>query len=230
MVAAVLGSPFRCCVCNAKHKSLNGNGPANVCFARLKRSISKKYGRKALPRYYSFSPLASVLRNGERPEFNIEEYIYVLAAPSLEEAQGFLLARVKEWMEHWRKIEEETLDPNLELSPIVVKPQWGSPYIYFERCSLSWRLKNMKELQLLLKDDRAAYVAYAFLTAETFRGVEFPILDVQWKRIGDPGILLMALPDDTPVLISGKHVLKILPKWIRKVSEALAYLERNETP
>jgi Tfp pilus assembly protein PilZ len=226
MVAAVLGSPFQCCVCNAKHKSLNGNGPANVCFARLRRAI-EECETNALPRYYSFSPLASVLRNGERPEFNIQEYIYVLAAPSLEEAQGFLLARVKEWMEHWRKIEEEILDPNRELPPTSVEAgqRWSSSRIYFKGCSSSWNLKDKEELRLLLKDEHATYVAYAFI-----RAGGFPILDVQWKKIGDPGTLLFAMPDGTPILVNGKYKVKILPKGIRTVSEALAYLDGKEEP
>jgi hypothetical protein len=174
-----------------------------------------------MARYYYFSPLALVLRNGEWPEFNIQEYMYALAAPSLEQAQGFLLARNKEWMEHWRKIEEETLDPNRELPPT----SGGSSHIYFKGCSSSWSLNEEEDLRLLLKDEHATYVAYAFI-----RGDGFSIQDAQWKKIGDPGTLLFAMPDGTPILVNGKYKVKILPKEIRTVSEALAYLDGKEQP
>jgi hypothetical protein len=160
-------------------------------------------------------------RNDTFEWFNILEYPYVLAAPSIGAARKFLLRRNKEWEERCRKVEKLLLDPNRELPPIELSRLTGL---------LSLNAVSLPDMQfaddilgMLLKNEDALNVAKAFLVTAKYR-----LLDVQWKRIGDPGILLMALPDGTPVLISGKHVLKILPKGVRKISKALAYLDGKE--
>jgi hypothetical protein len=228
MLAAALGSSFQCCVCKREHESLEQD-EVYKCVLELSRQIHMsgyEYG-------YYFSTLASTLMNVNNvkfanPKFDVRHYSYVLAAPSIEEAQKFILARKKEWMEHWQKFEEEILDPSLELP--AIKTTGKAIWLKFGQHLCFMHLRNWLYLRRILKDEFAVHVAYALMKHDGSM-----LLDVQWKKIGDPGTLLLGMPDGTPVLISGKlisgkHVLEILPKEIRTVSEALAHLDGKEEP
>jgi hypothetical protein len=169
---------------------------------------------------YEPSPLARVLEF-DPPKFDIGDYPYVLAAPSVEAAKTFLRERNEEWLAHCKRLEEQVLDPERELPPI--KPAWPGTELYFEDHKYSLRLREEGVLEVILKDARVASVAYACITSPGFR-----LLDVQWKKIGDPGILLLEAPRATSnVLLSGRHHVKFLPKEIRTVPEVLDYLEAH---
>jgi hypothetical protein len=222
MVAAALGSPFRCCVCNKEHASLEQD-EVYYCYLR-----SLEYRAGVYEYKYEFSKLARLLRKADNaepvyPQFKIRNYQYVLAAPSIEVAQEYLRARIDEWMEHWRKVEEKTLDPNRELPPIKLVGKEITLELG-QHCE-TMSLRDKTDLQMILKDEPTVHIARALMQDEGFRP-----LDIQWKKIGDPGILLVRMPSGTPALLSGKHALEVLPKGIRKVSEALAHLDGKEEP
>jgi hypothetical protein len=81
-------------------------------------------------------------------------------------------------------------------------------------------------LKLILKDERVAWVAHVSLSSPGYA-----ILDIQWKKIGDPGTLLLSMPYGTSnLLLNSRYLVKFVPTQIKSIPEALAYLERNETP
>jgi hypothetical protein len=183
---------------------VEGNHAVQKCFDRLIDGV--------LIEDYEFSPLAKILNSGHPPRFEPWKHVDVLSAPTLPEARELLRERNKEWLERWKKVEEQILDPERELPPFSVVKDC----LWFEGLPGSFSLENVKNLRLVLKDERLVWMAYSLLA---FR--ENVILDVQWKKIGDPGVLLMTLPDDTPVLLNLRYGLKFLPKGIRTVSEAI---------
>jgi hypothetical protein len=218
MLAAALGSSFQCCVCKREHESLEQYRVYN-CLLELSRQINMY----PLEYDYSFSALTLTLMNINNvklanPKFDVRQYSYVLAAPSIEKALEFLCARYDEWMKPLRKFEKEILDPNLELPAIkldgkVLKLDFGRHWCFMH-------LSFMADLRVILKDEPTVEIAHDLMEREG----SMP-LDVQWKKIGDPGNLLLEAPCGTPVLISGKYKVKLLPKGIRTVSEALEYLQ-----
>jgi hypothetical protein len=170
---------------------------------------------------YEPSPLARVLEF-DPPKFDIGDYSYVLAAPSIEAAKTFLRERNEEWLAHCKRLEEQVLDPERELPPTIIRDYQGTS-LYFEGYKRSLDLRENGVLELILKDKRIALVAYACISCSRFY-----LLNAQWKKIGDPGILLLRIcHKDSNVLLSGMHHVKFLPKEIRTVPEALDYLEAH---
>jgi hypothetical protein len=160
--------------------------------------------------------------NAHLSRFRVEDYRYVLAAPSVEAAQQFLQDRNKEWLDYCRRMEEKALDPERELPPILKE---GTNPIRFEGYAFSLNLLEDGVLKLILKDERVAWVAHASLSSPGYA-----ILDIQWKKIGDPGTLLLSMPYGTSnLLLNSRYLVKFVPTQIKSIPEAVTYLEKNSS-
>jgi hypothetical protein len=136
--------------------------------------------------------------------------------PSVEAAKTFLRERNKEWLLHWYKVEREILDPEREL-PLF---QLGKNLLRFEGGYRPFRL-SCDSLKTMMKEECLAAIVHSMLSY-----TDNVLLDVQWKKIKDPAAFLLATPDNTPVLVTSQYGVKLLPKAIRKVAEALDYLRK----
>lgn len=231
MLGAVLGSSFKCCMCQKAHSSLTaGYRAVHLCFAKLvdRAGIRSSNGRGQ--RKWSVIPEAtfshSTLGKAIFPELaddqalDLVQYRHFLAASTFEEGRDHLNGVIKDWKAGLVAKEKEMLAMDIPVPPFQITHSYGLRLFFGDRRELNFHYNN-ENFAKLLQDDGVAAAAVA-LVGHAHK------IDVCWERLPEPMRLLVQLNHVNSdkgdpsgcYLISKEHRVQFVPVVCATVKEA----------
>lgn len=240
MLGAMLSDAgFRCCVCTATHRHLNGNQPSTDCFYALVRLAGgdapepRRRRRSYSPggpatKSWSPQPLSTLLWPEQFPDsrtLQLAEFKHALAADTKEAGLEFLKGVMEEWAQrNWREEHETWLVP---MVPTNVEISTGYRGLTLTRGGKDAGLNNTKTATMLMKD--ASVGRLLSILADSSDCVAF-----EWLDVTKPAKLLLnikgtvAKEDPTGLyLFTQENRLQFIPKMVKTIQEAEAALAQG---